>query len=322
MPTTRPAGFRAPLALLLGSGLATCAFGWPPADLIPPAAAQPSAVFGQHRGYADSLLGQVHYVDVDPGRRGGARSRPAIVLLHQTPWFHVFYVQIQQELARRGYRSVSIDTPGYGFSSTPVAQPTAAEYAQSVQAVIRALRLRRPVIAGHHTGSVIGTALAVAHPQSVRCLLLHGPTVYGKDYREAQLHAKRFDQSLADDGTHLTRRYQYLRRVLARVEEPTPSGVHWGTLAFYLAGPTEYYGHDAAFMYDMEDALRRIDTRRMPVLILSNTGDMSHQASQRARAINPAFEYTEFAGGTIQYGFENPVPWTERVVDFLNRACR
>jgi haloalkane dehalogenase len=309
------------LALAL---LAMCnsAMAWPPADLALAADTTPSAPFGQRRGYADSPLGQVHYVDVNPGRRGSRAARPAVVLLHQTPWFHVFYVQIQMELAKRGFRSVSIDTPGYGFSSTPTSQPTAEQYAESVHAVIRHLRLRRPAIAGHHTGSVIGTALAHRHPRDVRCLVLHGPTVYGAEYRATQLQSKRFDQTLAEDGTHLTRRYQYLRRVLSRVEEPTPAGVHWGTLAFFLAGQTEYYGHDAAFTYDMEAALRRLEPRRTPVLIVSNTGDMSHQASQRARAINSDFEYLEFAGGTIQFGFEQPVVYTEKVAAYLQRGCR
>jgi pimeloyl-ACP methyl ester carboxylesterase len=314
---------------LLGAGLlataaASGAWAWPPADLAPPADTAPSAPYGQHRGYVDSGLGQVHYVDVDPGRRGDklSRSRPAVVLLHQTPWFHVFYVQIQMELARRGWRSVSIDTPGYGFSSTPVSQPSAEQYAESVHAVIKTLRLTRPAIVGHHTGSVIGTALASAHPGDVRCLVLHGPTVYGKEYRDRQLQSAHFDQSLADDGSQLTRRYQYLRRVLTRVDEPTREGVHWGTIAFFLAGKTEYYGHDAAFSYDMEGALRRLDPRKIPVLIVSNTGDMSHQAAQRARAVNAAFEYTEFTGGTIQFAFEQPVLWTDRITEYLNRACR
>lgn len=315
--------FRGPMLAKLGL-LVMCspALAWPPADLAPAADTTPSAPFGQQRGYANSPLGQVHYVDVDPGRRGGGSARSTVVLLHQTPWFHVFYVQIQIELAKRGFRSVSIDTPGYGFSSTPTAQPTAEQYADSVHAVVRHLRLRRPAIAGHHTGSVIATALAQRYPRDVRCLVLHGPTVYGPEYRATQLQSKRFDQTLAEDGAHLTRRYQYLRRVLSRVEEPSLAGVHWGTLAFYLAGPTEYYGHDAAFSFDMEAALRRLEPRRMPVLIVSNTGDMSHQASQRALAINPDFEYLEFTGGTIQFAFEQPVIWTEKIADYLQRACR
>lgn len=87
--------------------LATCnsAMAWPPADLAPASDTTPAAPFGQHRGYADSPLGQVHYVDVDPGRRGGRAAGPTVVLLHQTPWFHVFYVQIQLVLAKRGFRS-------------------------------------------------------------------------------------------------------------------------------------------------------------------------------------------------------------------------
>lgn len=311
-------------AALTVMAAASGAWAWPPADLASPADMAPGAAYGQHRGYVDSGLGQVHYVDVDPGRHGnrGSRARPTAVLLHQTPWFHVFYVQVQTELARRGWRSVSIDTPGYGFSSTPASQPSAEQYAESVHGVIKALRLRRPAIVGHHTGTVIGTALASAHPRDVRCLVLHGPTVYGTEYRDAQLKAPRFDQSLADDGSQLTRRYQYLRRVLSRVDEPTRAGVHWGTIAFFLAGSTEYYGHDAAFSYDTEGALRRLDPRKIPVLIVSNTGDMSHQAAQRARAINAAFEYTEFTGGTIQFAFEQPVVWTERIVQYLDRACR
>lgn len=72
----------------------------------------------------------------------------------------------------------------------------------------------------------------------------------------------------------------------------------------------------------METALRRLEPRRTPVLIVSNTGDLSHQAAQRARAINPEFEYLEFVGGTLQFAFEQPVVWTEKIAEYLRWACR
>ena len=56
--------------------------------------------FVVERGYAPSPLGQIHFQDVRPPRLDA--SQPVYVLLHQVPWFHIYYNGAQAELARRG----------------------------------------------------------------------------------------------------------------------------------------------------------------------------------------------------------------------------
>ena len=106
------------------------------------------------RGYTPSAYGLLHYRDQGSG--------PTILLLHQTAWSSVQFEGVQAELSRAGFRSIAIDTPGYGMSDGPDMCPTIEEYAAAILQGLDHLDLDKVFVAGHHTGSVIGCALANA----------------------------------------------------------------------------------------------------------------------------------------------------------------
>ena len=82
---------------------------------------------------------------------------------------------------------------------------------------------------------------------------------------------------------------------------------------FFSTGPTEWHGHHAVFNYDLASALKKIS---VPGLILSNTGDMSHEKTQRARQLRPDFAYEELEGGTVYIAYEEPERWSAPVIEF------
>jgi pimeloyl-ACP methyl ester carboxylesterase len=161
----------------------------------------PGEGFGVERGYAPSPLGQVHYQDVRPTQADP--RQPVYVLLHQVPWFHVYYNLAQAELARRGIRSIAFDTPGYGLSARPRSPPDIAAYARAIEAAIDHLKLKRIVLVGHHTGATIGVEIARTQPRRLAWLVLHGVALYTPAEAAARLAAPHWDQNYKAEGAHL-----------------------------------------------------------------------------------------------------------------------
>ncbi|MEZ5460073.1 MAG: alpha/beta fold hydrolase [Steroidobacteraceae bacterium] len=286
-----------------------------------PDAAQPAVTLGAvpgdglttTRGYADSALGQVHWQLVQPERPARA-SGPVFVLLHQVPWFHIYYTRAQAELAARGQRSIAIDLPGYGLSSRPTNPPKIADYADAVAATLRDRRITRAIIVGHHTGATVGADLARRHPRTARCLVLHGVPLYTPEQAAARLASPHWDQTYRDDAAHLTERWTYLS---GRVVGSTES-LHWSVLSMYLAGSQEWFGHHAVFRYDMSSTLLAL---RQPVTVLSNPQDLLHFTLARVRELRPDFSYEELDGSSSNMAFDEPARWIDAVTRASSRCA-
>ncbi len=264
------------------------------------------SVMRGRRAYADTPMGQVHTAILGDGL--------PLLLLHQTPWFSVQYATAQPLLAAGGFRTIAVDTPGYGRSDLPDHPPTIAEYADNLIPVLDALKVERTVVVGHHTGACIAAAFAARHPARCSAVVLHGPPLYTAEERADrianQLHP---NTDLASDGSHLTARWHRVQSRFA--QDAAPASLNWSVLAFSLAGRLEWYGHAAAFHFDMADALKAI---KAPTLIMSNTADTIHQAAARVLGLRPDFAYHEFPGGTPHMMYDHPKPWAEAILKFLN----
>ena len=88
-------------------------------------------------------------------------------------------------------------------------------------------------------------------------------------------------------------------------------------MMYFNTGPTEWFGHHAVWAFDMRSALEGL---RAPTLILSNTGDVSHEKTQRARKLRDDFSYHELEGGTVYIVYEEPQRWIAPVIDFASKV--
>jgi pimeloyl-ACP methyl ester carboxylesterase len=251
-------------------------------------------------------MGQVHY--------GIAGTGTPILLLHQTPWFCIQYARAQPLLAAGGMTAVVVDTPGYGFSDLPHAPPTIENYADNLVALLDHLGFEKVVIGGHHTGASIASAFAARHPQRTAGLFMHGLPLYTAEERADRLRTQvHNDTSVWADGGHYTARWQRVKERFAR--EASAESVQWSVLGFVLAGDTEWYGHDAAFRFEMAAALATVQA---PTLVMSNTADSVHMAAARALKLRPDFSYHEFPGGTPHMMYDDPEPWAAAVLRFVD----
>jgi pimeloyl-ACP methyl ester carboxylesterase len=272
---------------------------WSPPSHVTPGEVPVPAGTRVVRGYADTPLGQVHYQDVGQG--------PVVVLLHQVPWFYVYYTRAQAEFAARGYRTIAIDTPGYGLSARLATPPDIHDYAVAVEAVLGQLKLPRAIVVGHHTGSTIGVELAQVAPRRVQCLVLHGVPLYTPAEAKARLDAEHWDQRYRTDGSHLSDRWTYLGGRIAG----SADSVQWSVLSMFLAGEHEWYGHHAVFKYDMAAGLAAL---RVPVVVLNNDLDLLGYTVPRVRALRPDFTIVDLPSRSSNMAFDEPKAWVEAIL--------
>jgi pimeloyl-ACP methyl ester carboxylesterase len=83
------------------------------------------------------------------------------------------------------------------------------------------------------------------------------------------------------------------------------------------AGDTYWYGHKAAYDYDMASEFKAL---KAPTLILTNTGEDIYAIAQRAHAMRPDMAYVELTGGTHDIVDEQPEAWSEAVARFVKGA--
>jgi pimeloyl-ACP methyl ester carboxylesterase len=259
------------------------------------------------RGYVDAPTGQVHY------RLAGPDDGIELVLLHQSPSSSLMYERAYPRFAERGVRVVGIDTPGFGQSDVPDPRPSIETYASVIPAVLDGLGFTKPAVLGHHTGGCTATEFAVTHPERVSKLILNGPALYTPEERQARLDAAhRHGLPLQPDGSHLLERWN--RRLKATPGWTDLYAMNRNVLQTLIAGDTEWYGHLAAFEYQM---MERFPLVTVPTLILANTGDDLYHQAQRARQVKPDAAYVELQGGTHDIVDEQPDAWCDAVVAYL-----
>jgi pimeloyl-ACP methyl ester carboxylesterase len=130
-------------------------------------------VTGRETEEASPTIGRI--VDLADGdvqvREDGPRSAPPLVLLHCFACSMRWWDRVVPTLAR-DYRVVRIDLLGHGGSEKPREGYAMTEQAERVATVMRQLRLRPAVVAGHSMGGAVATALAERYRDLVRGVVI------------------------------------------------------------------------------------------------------------------------------------------------------
>lgn len=259
------------------------------------------------KGYVDAPLGQLHYRDTGP-----RDDRHPIILLHQSPMSMIQWAGVQNALAARGIRSITVDNPGYGMSDAPPTQPTIEDYANNLIALLDALDLEKVVMGGHHTGAQIAVAFAARHGERAQALVLHGSAALTKEESAAYLESGLFlPRTPVIDGSHFAKRYKrwnFERQGLI-------DALTWSVIGAYIQGPD--IGHYAAFKYDMMPDIPKV---KVPVLLLTDTQDAVHVTDKRLHEMRPDFDYLEFSDGDLYEFMTQPDRWADIYVEWRGKT--
>jgi pimeloyl-ACP methyl ester carboxylesterase len=235
------------------------------------------------RGYTRCRYGQLHF-----RRSGAAKSKPALVLLHQIPSTSLDYEPLITAMASDRV-VVAFDTPGYGMSDPPPQPLSMADYAAAVVDGIDALGLAaaRPV-------DIFGAALA--RPGQVGRLVLSGVPMRTAEERASRLAGARAVQAPTDDGEASL---AFLRSMWAYIVTNRDPGVPIDRAVRLFvdrsASLDRYaWAYQGVWSYPAE---ARLPLLRQPTLILQPRDEL-FEASQRAAPFIANSQFVELDGPT------------------------
>jgi pimeloyl-ACP methyl ester carboxylesterase len=262
---------------------------------------------GPRRAYVDGPFGQIHFQQQGEGA--------PVVLLHQAPMTSGQFDNVYEPLARRGFRAIGIDMPGFGMSDPTAFVPTVTDFAKVVPPVLDALGIDRAAVLGHHTGALAATEAALLFPDRVSALVINGPLlVTDEEYQGflEGLHQWELSYGARPDAAHMAELFNIRSRFAAGT---VPDARLSDYVVQALIGKGAFwYGHYAAYSYRQNEALPKI---QQPTLILTHTGDMIYPHAERAHAIRPDFAFKVLDGGGVDIVDQQPEAWADAVANFL-----
>lgn len=123
---------------------------------------------------------RIHYLE-------RPRSGTPVVLIHGLPGTAEDFNEVTPLLA--GHRTIAFDRPGFGYSGHGYLKFD--RQIATLDALLRALHVSRPVLVGHSYGGTLALAFAERHPAEVRGLVLVDAAAAGQHlggYQEFQAH--------------------------------------------------------------------------------------------------------------------------------------
>lgn len=266
------------------------------------------------KGYVATPMGQVHYRD-----QGPSNAPIPMLLLHQTPMFMIEFAAVQNELTKRGIRSIALDTPGTGMSDRPPGMPTIEQFADNLIPVLDRLGVKRVLVAGHHTGASIATAFAARHPDRTAGVIIHGVGLFSPEEMKKRGGVKggAWDRTPREDGAQFHGPFDFRRGAAKKfgiVQSPEDlATVTWMAVGLFLQG--DDIGHPAAYAYDLKSDLTQI---KSPGIIMSDKLDSIYANTVEASRARPDFKYIQFSNenhGAMMYQSSR---WADIAVEFLN----
>ena len=122
----------------------------------------------------DAGGGAIHVID----RRASGRERAAVVLIHGASGNAAdMSVALAERLSPLGFRTLSVDRPGHGWSARFDCGTPAWPCLQgaAIRRAAEALGVRQAMVVAHSLGALAGLAMALDEPDFVRALVLVAP---------------------------------------------------------------------------------------------------------------------------------------------------
>lgn len=238
-----------------------------------------------------------------------------LLLLHQAPMTSGQFDSVYELLAARGVQAIGIDMPGFGMSDPTPSTPTINDYAKVIPPVLDSLGLEHVAVLGHHTGALVAAEAAVAYPSRVSKLVMNGPLLANEEERARFFngtHQWELRYCARPRAEHMVELFEIRDRFAKGSVSPAKLSSY--VVQALLERGAFWYGHHAAYTYDLATQLPRIT---QPTLILTNTGDMLYEHALRVRQLRPDFAFHALVGGGVDIVDQQPEAWTDAVVSFL-----
>lgn len=252
---------------------------------------------GEALGVAAAAWASTHRVQVGGRwiRYREAGVGPPVVLVHGLGMSADYWARTGPPLAAAGYRVLAPDLPGFGHTAGPEEGLSIGGQARALLRWARVMELGPATYVGHSLSCQSVVELAARRPETVRALVLAGPT--------------------GDGGT---RRMvvEAWRLFLDAWRESLPLLVH-ATHAYLLAGPVRFLRTWYAGAH--HDLLQLLPVVRAPTLVAVGADDPVVPASfaQKVVRLLPAGRLVVIRDGTHAVFFDQPERFNAAVLAFL-----
>jgi N-formylmaleamate deformylase len=251
----------------------------------------------------------MHYV-----RTGG--GKPALVMAHGFSDNGLCWLPVAQILSR-DYDVILPDARGHGLSSRVKADQVINRSAD-LAAFIAALKLDRPVVAGHSMGGITVSLLGAHHPELTRALILEDPAWF--DHEPVRPPMSNDDNPWMKELQGFS--VQTVEEVMAKCHDNHPlwAEAEWRPWAeskkqFDL---NSFKIVDASRKLDWKDIARSIS---MPALLVTGEvekgGIISADMAEKAHALNPLIQVAHIPGAGHNVRRENFPAFMAAVSEFL-----
>lgn len=144
------------------------------------------------------------------------RGEP-VIMFHQSSFSSGEFVKVAPLIAAGGYRVITPDTMGYGWSDVAPMNWQFKDWIDRVPEFMDKLKIEKAHMIGHHTGALIAAAVGAHYPNRVKSLWLNGCVVpdkaQAKKFYEAQLKEPAIGPlEIRRDGSHTIRMWKWQQR--------------------------------------------------------------------------------------------------------------
>ncbi|WP_150126939.1 alpha/beta hydrolase [Sphingomonas panacis] len=277
------------------------------------------------RRYLEADGRAIHYRVIGDG--------PAVIMLHDSPRSSRLHLATMHALSRH-FRVYALDTPGYG-NSEPLgsADPTIADFATALDAVIRALGIEGAPIYATHTSAKIALEYAASRANSygeheakrtgtaqTGCLILDGLSIPVARTDPAFISAYMRPFLLDEAGAYLAAEWTRMRDMVRwfpwfapspqtrmPTAQPTDAWISAYMIDFLSAGPNYSSAYAAAMRYDPMPSLMRVTS---PVLVAARSDDVLYASLDRV----PVAENTALAVKRLPPDLATWLAWLENTL--------
>lgn len=234
------------------------------------------------RKYLTGGAGQIHYREIGEGHGG-----VPLVCLHQSPKSSLEFESFMK-VAGQARHVIAFDYPGCGMSDCPASEHTVTipYYANVIANALDSLEIDKADVLGNHTGAMVASNLADAHPARVRAIaMISAPILTNEERREFEDYFVPVPLDL--EGTRFLQSWQ-------RVVKHAGPGMTHDMLARSfmqntMAGDAYEWGHAAAFIWGgtFAETLSRLQHR---ILVVNPADDLeSHTARAEKLLLNGTY---------------------------------
>jgi len=142
-------------------------------------------------------------------REAGARSAPAILLLHGFPTSSHMFRNLIPALAEH-YHVIAPDLPGFGFSITPDRKTVHYNFenlAKVIGKFTETIKLERFALYIFDYGAPVGLRLALAHPERITAIISQNGNAYEEGLSEAWNPIQRYWKEPTEENRNALREF-------------------------------------------------------------------------------------------------------------------